>query len=167
MINYFIGVDPGANGGLAIIFLSKSKDITFVTARSMPTVKIDDKPSLDTRALENFFPHQPFIAVLEYVSAMPKQGVSSMFQFGRMFGAIEAMLDATAEEIIYVRPRKWKKYFDISADKEEAIRYADTRFGMKEPWHRSGRNGGKLLERNSGNAEAALLGLYGALNYEN
>ena len=87
-----------------------------------------------------------------------------MFQFGRMFGAIEAMLDATAEEISYVWPRRWKKFFNIGADKQEAIACADSWFGIKEQWHRRGRNGGMMLDHNSGVAEATLLGLYGALN---
>ena len=167
MINYFVGVDPGAQGGLAILNLGKDKEVKFVTAKSMPTLKVDGKSTLNTRALETFFPHQPFLATLEQVGAMPGQGVSSMFQFGRMFGSIEAILDATAEEINYVWPQRWKKYFGIGSDKEAAIAFADNYFGAKEQWHRRGKNGGKMLEHNSGIAEAALLALYGAIGYEN
>lgn len=168
MIRYFVGVDPGAGGGLSIVFTNEDAKnrATFITARAMPTVGVDGKPTLDTKALETFFPHQPFVAILEQVGAMPGQGVSSMFQFGRMFGAIEAMLDATAEEIVYVRPRKWKNYYGIGADKQAAIDRADAEFGIKEQWHRRGRNGGLMLDHNSGVAEATLLALYGVRTYE-
>ena len=166
MINHFVGVDPGVSGGLSIV-LGKDRKAKFLTVRSMPTIKVDDKPTLNTMALETFFPHPPFVAILEHVGAMPKQGVSSMFQFGRMFGAIEAMLDATAVEIVYVRPRVWKGYFGLTADKWNAIERADQEFGRKEQWHRRGKNGGLMLDRNSGLAEAALLGLYGVQTYGN
>ena len=167
MINYHVGVDPGAKGGLSILCLDNSKNLKFITAKSMPTLKVDGKATLDTRALETFFPHQPFIATLEQVAAMPHQGVSSTFQFGRMFGAIEAMLDATAEEINYVWAVRWKKHFGIGADKEQAIECADTHFGSREQWHRRGKNGGKMLDHNSGVAEATLLALYGVQTYDN
>ena len=111
MINYFVGVDPGAAGGLAVVQKDSYGKAKFIKARSMPTTKTSGKPSLDTRALETFFPHETFIAILEQVGARPGQGVSSMFQFGRMFGGIEAMLDATAKEIFYIWPQKMEKIF--------------------------------------------------------
>ena len=164
MNNYFVGVDPGASGGVAIIYYFNGKNIC-TQGMSMPIVKVDGKPTLDTHILKGFLPGIPFIAVLEQVAAMPGQGVSSMFQFGRMFGAVEAMLDNTAEEVIYVWPRRWKRYFKVGADKQDAIDCADYYFGKCPQWHQRGKRGGTMLASNSGVAEAALLGLYGVFNH--
>ena len=162
MILHYVGVDPGQKGGLCVVRRAEDSAVAAVQrALPMPVARVNGKASLDTMKLEDFFPHQPFIAVLEQVHAMPKQGVSSMFQFGRMYGAIEAMLDSTAYEIMYVTPRKWKGFFRLGADKADAIRCADKLFGPLAQWHEPGRSGGLNIERNSGVAEAALLGLYG------
>ena len=166
MILHYVGVDPGQKGGLCVV--SRPEDSVAVTVQRavpMPITKVNGKASLNTMALEDFFPHQPFIAVLEQVHAMPQQGVSSMFQFGRMYGAIEAMLDSTAYEIMYVSPRKWKGFYKLGAEKVDAILQADKMFGPLAMWHERGRSGGLNIERNSGVAEAALLGLYGVYHY--
>ena len=166
MILHYVGVDPGQKGGLCAVAREEERVIASVQrAMPMPIAKVDGKASLDTMKLDDFFPHQPFIAVLEQVHSMPKQGVASMFQFGRIYGAIEAMLDCTAYEIMYVAPRKWKGFFKLGAEKIDAINCADKLFGHRAHWHEPGRNGGLNIERNSGVAEAALLGLYGVYHY--
>ena len=162
MILHYVGVDPGQKGGLAVVARQDDKPVAVVQrAVPMPVTKVNGKASLDTMALDDFFPHQPFVAVLEQVHAMPGQGVSSMFQFGRMYGAIEAVLDSSAAEIMYVPARKWKSFFRLGSDKRDAIMLADQKFGPLAMWHVPGRGGGLNVDRNSGVAEAALLGLYG------
>ena len=59
MISFFVGVDPGANGGLSVIQLADQK-AKFIAAKSMPTIKVDGKPTLDTRAPRNFFSASTF-----------------------------------------------------------------------------------------------------------
>ena len=44
---------------------------------------------------------------------MPGQGVTSMFNFGQTFGAIKGVCAAHREPIFFVRPTKWKKYFEL------------------------------------------------------
>ena len=48
--------------------------------------------------------------LLEQVSAMPGQGVTSMFNFGQSFGIIKGICSAMQLPIYFVRPAKWKKY---------------------------------------------------------
>ena len=52
--------------------------------------------------------------VVEQVNAMPGQGVTSMFNFGANFGAIKGVCAALSLPIFFVRPSKWKKYFELN-----------------------------------------------------
>jgi crossover junction endodeoxyribonuclease RuvC len=60
------------------------------------------------------------VTCLEHVGAMPKQGVTSMFNFGVSFGFIQGVLSAFGIPFELIRPQKWKKEFSIS-DKNESI----------------------------------------------
>ena len=51
--------------------------------------------------------------VIEQVSAMPGQGVTSMFNFGQSFGILKGICSAMQLPIYFVRPAKWKKYFNL------------------------------------------------------
>ena len=51
--------------------------------------------------------------IVEQVSAMPGQGVTSMFNFGQTFGSIKGICAALGLPIFYVRPAKWKKHFEL------------------------------------------------------
>ena len=46
--------------------------------------------------------------VVEQVSAMPGQGVTSMFNFGQSFGILKGICSAMQLPIYFVRPAKWK-----------------------------------------------------------
>ena len=60
--------------------------------------------------------------VVEQVSAMPGQGVTSMFNFGQSFGVIKGICAAMQLPIFYVRPAKWKKYFYLINSAKDASR---------------------------------------------
>jgi|GEM_PF-5924206 crossover junction endodeoxyribonuclease RuvC len=59
------------------------------------------------------------VAVVELVAARPGQGVSSMFEFGRMAGVAIGSLqsngfsafDTRRKKLIEVSPQKWQRYF--------------------------------------------------------
>ncbi len=102
----YIGIDPGKKGGFAVLsesgsFVMPWDDALFI--RTMESLKAD-----------------PCVACLEHVGAMPKQGVTSMFNFGVSFGFIQGVLSAFGIPFELVRPQKWKKEFSIS-DKNESI----------------------------------------------
>ena len=62
------------------------------------------------------------VVIVENVSAMPGQGVTSMFNFGQTFGAIKGICAALGLPIFFVRPAKWKKHFDLINSSKDASR---------------------------------------------
>ena len=60
--------------------------------------------------------------VIEQVSAMPGQGVTSMFNFGQTFGAIKGICATIGLPIFFVRPAKWKKHFELINSSKDASR---------------------------------------------
>jgi len=53
---------------------------------------------------------------------MPGQGVTSMFNFGQSFGVIKGICSAMQLPMYFVRPAKWKKYFNLIKTEKEASR---------------------------------------------
>ena len=62
------------------------------------------------------------IVVVEHVNAMPGQGVTSMFNFGQSFGVLKGICAALSLPIYFVRPTKWKKYFNLIKTNKDASR---------------------------------------------
>ena len=60
--------------------------------------------------------------VIEHVSAMPGQGVTSMFNFGQSFGILKGICSAMQLPVYFVRPAKWKKYFNLINSEKDASR---------------------------------------------
>ena len=60
--------------------------------------------------------------VIEQVSAMPGQGVTSMFNFGQSFGILKGICSAMQLPMYFVRPAKWKKYFNLINTEKDASR---------------------------------------------
>ena len=60
--------------------------------------------------------------VIEHVSAMPGQGVTSMFNFGQSFGVLKGVCSAMQLSVHFVRPAKWKKYFNLINAEKDASR---------------------------------------------
>jgi crossover junction endodeoxyribonuclease RuvC len=110
-----VGIDPGLSG--AFCFLTDhgngEKEIVF---QPMPIIGRD----LDFQGLVRIFSVIPDCRVfLERVSAMPKQGVSSMFKFGRVYGALQAMLHAFKIEHEEVSPQAWQKEMHEGISKKD------------------------------------------------
>lgn len=105
----YIGIDPGKSGAMAIIF--DGMDETILTP-------FDER---EYAHLLRELNSQIAKACLEHVTAMPKQGVTSMFNFGQNFGYIKGLLEAFQIPYELVRPQKWKKEFSITGDKNSSI----------------------------------------------
>jgi crossover junction endodeoxyribonuclease RuvC len=58
------------------------------------------------------------IVFIEKVSSMPKQGVASMFKFGRTVGALQAMLAAFKRRFQEVTPQAWQKVMHEGVNKK-------------------------------------------------
>ena len=66
--------------------------------------------------------NQEVRVVIEQVSAMPGQGVTSMFNFGQSFGILKGICSAMKLPMYFVRPAKWKKYFNLINSEKDASR---------------------------------------------
>jgi crossover junction endodeoxyribonuclease RuvC len=93
-------------------------------------------------------------AFVEQVGAMPGQGVSSMFAFGKSFGAVLATLATLKIPTTLVTPQKWKKALGVPAAKDGAR----ARASQLMPQHAHN----WPLVKHDGRAESALLAYYGA-----
>lgn len=148
----FVGVDPGFTG--AIAFLEPASWSLLVY--DMPVLPgLKGKTELDLRSLaEVLIPEnqEPNVAVIERVSAMPNQGVSSVFRFGQTFGAIQMAVCAHGYEMHMPTPSQWKKHFGLSSNKDNSRLLAIQRFPAAAHYFK--------LKKHDGRAEAALLALY-------
>ena len=101
-----LGIDPGLDGAFAFY------DAGRWTLLDMPTVADGRKRrEVNCAAVHALLrEHAPIAhAYLEYASAMPRQGVASMFSFGRTFGALQMALVANGVPYTIVTPQSWKK----------------------------------------------------------
>lgn len=104
IIKRIVGIDPGLDG--AICTISQHNDEIDITFNKIPA--IGNEP--DYHALWDILVClQDAHFFLEKVSAMPGQGVSSMFKFGRIYGALQALIAALKVPITEVRPQGWQK----------------------------------------------------------
>ena len=60
--------------------------------------------------------------MIEHVSAMPGQGVTSMFNFGQSFGIFKGYLYRDAITHVLYETTKWKKYFNLINSEKDASR---------------------------------------------
>lgn len=107
---FYIGIDPGINGGVAIL-----DDNMVLKAQRCPK---DIKVMADVLVE---YAYKDCYAVIERVHAFPGQGVVSCFTFGNNFGQWEGILSAYDIPFIYVQPKKWMKSFQ-PLSKEKKIR---------------------------------------------
>jgi len=119
-----IGIDPGLSGAIAVLQDNKVKEIFDVPV--MPEGK-KNKRQLNSAQLvkllkDIIFDSEEAVVIVENVSAMPGQGVTSMFNFGQTFGAIKGICAALGLPIFFVRPAKWKKHFDLINSSKDASR---------------------------------------------
>ena len=91
--------------------------------------------------------------VIEQVSAMPGQGVTSMFNFGQSFGVIKGICAALGIPIYFVRPSKWKKHFNLIKTNKDASRtkVIEVYPEISSKLHR---------KKDSNRADAILIALY-------
>ena len=121
-----VGIDPGISG--ALCFFSNGDVIDVIDMPTMAEGK-KNKKQVNGRQIfneilniKNTFAGHKINVVVEQVSAMPGQGVTSMFNFGQSFGVIKGICSAMELPIFYVRPAKWKKYFNLINAEKDASR---------------------------------------------
>ena len=121
-----IGIDPGISGSICFFEDGKILDVL-----EMPTMtdgkknkkqvngaQIYNEISAKIRGIEK----QNLKVIIEQVSAMPGQGVTSMFNFGQSFGILKGICSAMQLPMYFIRPAKWKKYFGLIKSEKDASR---------------------------------------------
>ena len=119
-----IGIDPGVSGAICILTDGKITEIY-----EMPTM-IDGKKNKKqvngaeiTNIINKELVNEKDInVVIEHVSAMPGQGVTSMFNFGQSFGVLKGICAALKLPVHFIRPVKWKKHFNLINTEKDASR---------------------------------------------
>ena len=121
-----IGIDPGISGSICFFQDGIIKDVI-----EMPTMTDGKKNKRQANGAQIFneisqrinkFDKKNIKVVIEQVSAMPGQGVTSMFNFGQSFGVLKGICSAMQLSMYFVRPAKWKKYFNLINSKKDASR---------------------------------------------
>jgi crossover junction endodeoxyribonuclease RuvC len=113
-----MSIDPGLSGALAVFI-----DDVLIDVVDMPTHELSRngkaKRQIAAADLAGIFTqHDPRHVIVERVSAMPGQGVTSMFSFGRSFGVIEGIIAAYNIPVTYVTPGVWTKAIGRGAGKD-------------------------------------------------
>ena len=114
-----IGIDPGCSG--AVVILKNGRPTTWFR---MPTMQIGKQTRVNASALAFMMPPEGeyVCAYVEQVSAMPGQGVSSMFSFGHACGVVQGVLGALQIPVTMVTPQSWKKRAGLINSVKDASR---------------------------------------------
>ena len=146
-----LGCDPGISGAIAFYFAEHPE---LIAVEDVPTV--DGSIDVATMAAR-IRQMSPNLAVIERVGSMPRQGVSSTFKFGAAYGAALGVIGALGIPSTLVTSTKWKRHFNLDADKEKARALALRMWPARS----------ELFERKKdhGRAEAALIARWGAENW--
>jgi len=121
-----IGIDPGISGAICFFEDGQVKEII-----DMPVMADGKKNKRQVNGPQTYneiskrinkFPKKDIIVVIEQVSAMPGQGVTSMFNFGQSFGVLKGICSAMQLSMFFIRPVKWKKYFGLIKTEKDASR---------------------------------------------
>lgn len=112
----YIGIDPGKSGGFAVIN-DKSPD----KPSAFPWDDAEFVSAMGGLRIIRETTGNEIKCCLEKVGAMPGQGVTSMFSFGKSAGFIEGVLAANKIPYQLVPPQTWKKSFSLNSNKQTSI----------------------------------------------
>ena len=120
-----IGIDPGISGSICFF-----KDGKIIDVIEMPVMTDGKKNKRQVNGSQIYNEISKRVdhygkdirVIIEQVSAMPGQGVTSMFNFGQSFGILKGICSAMQLPVFFVRPAKWKKYFNLINSQKDASR---------------------------------------------
>ena len=151
-MSFVIGIDPGISGAIAIFEHGKLDCVV-----DMPTLKIASGKTMKSHIsavtlveiLKGWYPRNEAHVVIEKVGAMPGQGVTSMFNFGRSAGIIEGVVAAMHFPSTYVTPATWTKAVGRAAGKDASRMRAMELFPTRAELFKRAKDDGR--------ADAALI----------
>ena len=148
-----IGIDPGATGAIAVFEV----ELGVLTIYDMPVMEVlrggkakkEINPYILAEILGMWKSRSNITVTMEKVGAMPGQGVSSMFQFGRGVGMLEGVLAGIGNTVNYVTPQKWQKEVAMRPGKDGGRERAMQLF--------PGNASDFFRKKDDGRADAALI----------
>lgn len=152
-----LGVDPGLRGALA--FLHREGRLLVCDVPTFQVVRGKKKKlEVDQHGLQEIlskFGSGVTIAYVEVASAMPKQGATSMFAFGFVYGSLRQAIVSNGIALTHVTPQVWTKALAVRKGKDASrLRASELMPKYAELWSRA---------KDHGRAEAALIAYYGAV----
>jgi hypothetical protein len=113
----YIGIDPSSIGGKsaggAIVFIKGGEIIKAVRLNSSTETDIKNEIK-DTLSQST-----KWLAGIEKVHSMPRQGIASTFSFGTGYGFLRGLLVALEIPFIEITPQKWQKYYSIPKSEDK------------------------------------------------
>jgi len=150
MTTFTIGIDPGLSGAIALL-----RNGDFAEVWDMPTMGRGSgtKQQINSAEVARILREcPPCASYMELVGAMPGQGVSSMFNFGKAAGAVLGALAALQFPVVEVTPQKWKREFGLIGKEKDIARTVCQQLMPLAPLSR---------KKDGGRADALLIALYG------
>ena len=150
-----LGIDPGLSGAFAF-YDPVANELEVV---DMPTVELtrngkvkrEVSPALVADAIAG---KGVKAAYLERVNAMPGQGVTSVFSFGRSTGILEGVLAAYAIPTTIITPQTWQKAAQVRDGKDGSRLRAMQVFPAYADFF--------ARKKDDGRSDAALIAFYGS-----
>lgn len=143
------GIDPGLNGALALLFPEDHGIEIF----DMPIMEVKKKKTISAALVADILKQHEAPVFIENVHAMPNQGVTSMFNFGKGFGILIGVVAGLNYQLTTVQPLAWKKALKVPSGKDgsreratQLLPASSQKFARK---------------KDDGRAEASLIALYG------
>lgn len=112
-MKYVIGIDPGKNGGIAML----DQDGQPIEVVKMPETPKDLLDCLSNLLMvgDAMSDNASFVCYIEKVGGIPGQGASSAFSFGKGCGHLEMALLALKLSTNEVTPQKWQKGYQVGS----------------------------------------------------
>lgn len=153
-----LGIDPGQNGGLAI--LGKDRVIYYKSVMPILAKELDYK-----KLVEPLTNYQIEMVYMEKVGAMPKQGVTSMFNFGKHYGELLGVINMLSLPHVLVRPTEWQNVAHKGMSrkikpKERSLKVATDMYPDTDL-----RKSNRAKIAHDGIVDAILIALYGVKDY--
>jgi hypothetical protein len=148
-----VAIDPGLTGA-AVALEQIDGAVMLISVVDLPVMGEGAKRRLDAFTFACWLStHAPTHVYIEAGRAMPRQGVTSMFRYGRVCRAVEGVVAASQIPVSMVEPVVWKRHLRLNSSKEDcrarAIQLLPSAAGELQ------------RVKDHHRAEAILLGFYG------
>ena len=154
-----IGIDPGISGAIARYNSSEASAATQLIIWDMPILEVNKKKTISPYLVANILKEAAAPVYIEKVAAMPNQGVTSMFNFGKGFGVLLGAAAGLGLQTTQVTPQQWMKALKCQRGKDANRQRACELFPQYADMF--------SRKKDDGRADAALLAYYATFFVEN